>query len=111
MGISTTVADARFAKPLDTGLVRRLAKEHEVLITIEEGAIGGFGSHVLHYLAVEGLLAKVKVRPMCLPDRFISHGSPNEQYEEAGLHARHIIEEVFTALDKDLQSLPVGSRA
>jgi 1-deoxy-D-xylulose-5-phosphate synthase len=111
MGISATVADARFAKPLDTDLVRRLAKGHEVLITIEEGAIGGFGSHVLHYLAVEDLLSKTKVRPMCLPDRFIPHGSPNEQYEEAGLHARHIIEEVFLALGKDLQSLSLKTRA
>jgi 1-deoxy-D-xylulose-5-phosphate synthase len=111
MGISATVADARFAKPLDTDLVRRLAKGHEALITIEEGAIGGFGSHVLHYLAVEDLLSKTKVRPMCLPDRFIAHGSPDEQYEEAGLHARHIIEEVFLALGKDLQSLLLKARA
>jgi 1-deoxy-D-xylulose-5-phosphate synthase len=111
MGISATVADARFAKPLDTELVRRLVKNHQALITIEEGAIGGFGSHVLHYLAVDDLLGKTKVRPMCLPDRFIRHGSPNEQYEEAGLHARHIIEEVFLALGKDLKGLSITTRA
>ena len=101
LGLDPTVADARFAKPLDTDLVRRLAREHEVLITIEEGAIGGFGSHVLHYLAAEDLLTGVKVRPMCLPDRFIPHGSPREQYEDAGLHARHVVEEVLMAFGKD----------
>ena len=111
MGIPATVADARFAKPLDTNLIRRLAMSHEALITIEEGAIGGFGSHVLHYLAADDLLSRVKVRPMCLPDRFIPHGSSSEQYEDAGLHARHIIEEVFLALGKDLQSLPFKARA
>ena len=73
-GLSTTVADARFAKPLDTDLMRRLAREHEVLITVEEGAIGGFASHVLQYLATAGLLDHgLKVRPMVLPDRFIDH--------------------------------------
>jgi 1-deoxy-D-xylulose-5-phosphate synthase len=103
MGISASVADARFAKPLDIELVRRLAQSHEALITIEEGAIGGFGSQVLHFLAANDLLGKLKVRPMCLPDRFIRHGLPAEQYEEAGLHARHIIEEVLVALGKELQ--------
>ena len=103
IGISVTVADARFAKPLDVDLVRRLAQSHEALITIEEGAIGGFGSHVLHFLAASDLLGKLKVRPMCLPDRFIRHGLPNEQYEEAGLHARHIVEEVLMALGRELQ--------
>jgi 1-deoxy-D-xylulose-5-phosphate synthase len=104
MGISATVADARFAKPLDVDLVRRLAQSHEAMITIEEGAIGGFGSHVLHFLAANDLLGRLKVRPMCLPDRFIRHGLPAEQYEDAGLHARHIVEEVFAALGKELQA-------
>jgi 1-deoxy-D-xylulose-5-phosphate synthase len=104
LGISTTVADARFAKPLDVDLVRQLAQSHEAVITIEEGAIGGFGSHVLHFLAANDLLGRLKVRPMCLPDRFIRHGLPAEQYEDAGLHARHIVEEVFTALGKELQA-------
>src|SRR5690606_18073732 len=68
-GLSTTVADARFAKPLDTGLIARLAREHEVLVTVEEGAVGGFGAHVLHFLAHEGLLENgLKVRPLVLPD-------------------------------------------
>jgi 1-deoxy-D-xylulose-5-phosphate synthase len=99
-GLSTTVADARFAKPLDTDLVRRLAREHEVLITMEDGAIGGFGSHVLQYLANNDLLGgRRKFRAMFLPDRFIGHGSPQEQFDEAGLDARHIINEVFAALN------------
>ncbi|MGQ0674638.1 MAG: transketolase C-terminal domain-containing protein, partial [Rhodospirillales bacterium] len=98
-GLSTTVADARFHKPLDTELVRRLAKEHEVLITIEEAAIGGFASHVLHYLAHAGLLdAGLKVRPMVLPDRFQEHNKPQLQYEEAGLNAKHIVETAIGAL-------------
>src|SRR5258707_1830687 len=87
-GLSTTVADARFAKPLDTDLIRRLVREHDGLITVEEGAVGGFASHVLHYLASAGLLDHgLKVRPMVLPDRFIDHASPARQYEQAGPHA------------------------
>ena len=74
------MADARFAKPLDTDLIRRLAREHEVLITVEEGSVGGFGSHVLQYLATAGLLDRgLKVRPMVLPDRFIDHDKPAKQ--------------------------------
>jgi len=100
-GLTTTVADARFAKPLDHDLIRRLAAEHEVLLTVEEGSIGGFGSHVLHYLATEGLLDKgLKVRPMCLPDAFVSHGSPDEMYEEAGLMAKNIVNTAFDALGR-----------
>jgi 1-deoxy-D-xylulose-5-phosphate synthase len=98
-GLSTTVADARFHKPLDTELVRRLAKEHEVLITIEEGSIGGFASHVLHYLATTGALdAGLKIRPMVLPDKFQEHNKPQLQYEEAGLNARHIVATAINAL-------------
>jgi 1-deoxy-D-xylulose-5-phosphate synthase len=98
-GLSTTVADARFCKPLDTGLVRRLAREHEVLITIEEGAIGGFASHVLHELATSGLLDQgVKLRPMILPDYFIDHDAPAKQYELAGLTAAHIVATALAAL-------------
>ena len=78
-GLSTTVADARFAKPLDQDLVSRLAREHEVLITVEEGAIGGFATHVLHHLAHEGLLDQgLKVRPLVLPDAFTDHGKPEK---------------------------------
>ncbi len=102
-GLSTTVADARFAKPLDTQLIERLAREHEVLITIEEGSIGGFGSHVLHHLAHAGLLDQgLKIRPMVLPDRFIDHDSPAAQYEQAGLNARHITQTALGALGRAL---------
>ncbi len=98
-GFSTTVADARFAKPLDTDLVARLAREHEVLVTIEEGAIGGFGSFVLHFLARQGMLdSGLKIRPMCLPDRFQEHDTPDRQYEEAGLRAHHIVAMALEAL-------------
>lgn len=90
--VPVTVADARFMKPLDRHLIRRLAKDHDVLITVEEGSIGGFGDHVLHFMALDGLLdnGDVKIRPMVLPDRYIDHGSQTEQYEEAGLSASHI---------------------
>ena len=98
-GLSTTVADARFAKPLDTDLVRRLAREHEVLITIEEGSIGGFASQVLQYLATNGLLDHgLKVRPMILPDRFIDHAAPARQYAQAGLDAPAIVATALAAL-------------
>jgi 1-deoxy-D-xylulose-5-phosphate synthase len=98
-GLSTTVADARFCKPLDTDLIRRLASEHEVLITIEEGAVGGFASHVLQYLATNGMLdAGLKIRPMILPDRFVDHNSPNTQYEDAGLTGRDIVSTALAAL-------------
>jgi 1-deoxy-D-xylulose-5-phosphate synthase len=91
-GLSTTVADARFAKPLDGELIRQLAAEHEVLITIEEGAIGGFGAHVQQLLLDCGLLdhGRLRLRSMVLPDRFIEHGSPRGMYEEAGLNAAQI---------------------
>ena len=99
LGLSTTVADARFAKPIDMELVERLVRGHEVLITIEEGSIGGFGSHVLHHLAVEGLLdIGCKVRPMVLPDTYQDHDSPVKQYEEAGLQARDIVNMALKAL-------------
>jgi 1-deoxy-D-xylulose-5-phosphate synthase len=98
-GLSCTVADARFCKPLDEDLVRRLAREHEVLITIEEGSVGGFGSHVLHFMAKTGILDKgLKVRPMVIPDICIDHDSPQKQYDVACLNARHIVSEVLAAL-------------
>ncbi len=100
-GVSVTVADARFAKPLDGALIERLAREHEVLITVEEGAIGGFASQVLHHLATAGLLDRgLKIRPMVLPDRFIDHNSPAVQYDEAGLNARQIVETAMGALGR-----------
>ncbi len=98
-GLSATVADARFAKPLDGDLVRRLAENHEVLITVEEGAAGGFGAHVLHFLAASGLLdGGLKVRTMVLPDVFIDHDGPQKMYDKAGLNAPQIIDTVFAAL-------------
>jgi 1-deoxy-D-xylulose-5-phosphate synthase len=99
LGLSTTVADGRFAKPLDTKLLERLAREHEVLITIEEGSVGGFGSLVAQHLAWAGLLdGGLKFRPMCLPDRFIDHAAPKVQYDQAGLNARHIVAAAVGAL-------------
>lgn len=91
-GVSATVADARFMKPLDRDLIRDLVNNHDIVISVEEGSIGGFGDHVLHFMALDGLLdsGKVKFRPMVLPDRYIEHGSQNEQYDEAGLSATHI---------------------
>ncbi|MCQ3943332.1 MAG: 1-deoxy-D-xylulose-5-phosphate synthase, partial [Alphaproteobacteria bacterium] len=104
-GLSTTVADARFAKPLDTDLVLRLAREHEVLVTIEEGSIGGFGTYVMHALAENGVLdSGLKVRVMVLPDLFIDHDSPAAMYAKAGLDAKGIVTKVFEALGKDRAS-------
>ena len=98
-GLSTTVADARFAKPLDRELLRRLAAEHEVLITVEEGAVGGFAAQVAQELALTGQLdAGLKLRPLVLPDRFIEHDRPERQYEEAGLDARAIVATALAAL-------------
>jgi len=98
-GLSTTVADARFMKPLDRDLILDLAREHEVLITVEEGAIGGFGSHVLHALAEAELLdGGSKIRTMVLPDVFIDHGHPHQMYELAGLNASSIATTAMMAL-------------
>jgi 1-deoxy-D-xylulose-5-phosphate synthase len=111
-GLSTTVADARFAKPLDTDLVLRLAREHEVLVTIEEGSVGGFGSHVLQTLAEHGLLDRgVKVRSMVLPDVFIDQDTPAAMYSAAGLDARGIVSKVFEALGKEARRLDAGRLA
>ena len=101
-GLSTTVADARFAKPLDKDLVTRLARNHEVLITVEEGSIGGFGSYVLHHLAVTGLLDRgLKIRPMVMPDSFVDHNKPEQMYADAGLSAAGIVDTVFKALGRE----------
>jgi 1-deoxy-D-xylulose-5-phosphate synthase len=98
-GYSTTVADARFAKPIDTALIEQLAAHHEVLITIEEGAYGGFGAAVMHHLAWQGMLDQgLRVRPMTLPDRFIDHAAPAVQLAEAGLDARAIVRTALGAL-------------
>ena len=112
-GLSTTVADARFAKPLDHDLVRRLAKNHEVLITVEEGAVGGFASHVLQYLASEGLLDRggLKVRPLVLPDVFIEHDKPEKMYGQAGLNAPEIVAAVLAALGGEIGKGTQAERA
>jgi 1-deoxy-D-xylulose-5-phosphate synthase len=100
-GLPTTVADARFAKPIDTALVAQLARHHEVLITIEEGSTGGFSALVMHHLAVSGLLDHgLKLRPMVFPDRFIDHNSPTAQYAEAGLTARDIVAMALSAASR-----------
>ncbi len=107
-GLSTTVADARFCTPLDEDLVRRLAREHEVLVTIEEGSVGGFAAHVFNFMAHDGLLdSGLKVRPMMLPPKFIDQAKPVEMYDEAGLNASDIVATVLTALGQDASEAPV----
>jgi 1-deoxy-D-xylulose-5-phosphate synthase len=102
-GLPATVADARFAKPLDLDLLRQLARHHEVLITVEEGSTGGFGAQVLHALAREGLLDRgLKVRTLTLPDSFIEQNKPAAMYVEAGLDVGSIVGAVFAALGKDM---------
>ena len=106
-GLSTTVADARFAKPLDTALVEQLARHHEVLITIEEGSLNGFGGLVMHHLATRGMLDHgLKFRPMTLPDIWIDHENPRKQYDQARLNAPQIVETVLAALGRDVLSVP-----
>jgi 1-deoxy-D-xylulose-5-phosphate synthase len=105
-GLSTTVADARFAKPLDADLITRLAREHEVVITIEEGAIGGFGSGVLQLLSDRGVFDRgLRFRSMILPDIFIDQDSPNAMYAKAGLDAKGIVTKVFEALGRDASEM------
>jgi 1-deoxy-D-xylulose-5-phosphate synthase len=112
LGLSATVADARFAKPLDTDLIRRLVQNHEVLITVEEGAVGGFGSFVLQHLAGEGLLDRgLKVRQMVLPDIFIDHDKPEKMYELAGLDASGIVATVLSTLGREGDELGLAERA
>jgi 1-deoxy-D-xylulose-5-phosphate synthase len=107
-GLPATVADARFAKPLDMDLLRQLALNHEVLITVEEGSSGGFGAMVLQALAREGLLDRgLKVRTLHLPDRFIEQNKPQAMYAEAGLDTSGIVAAVFAALGKDRDAAEV----
>jgi 1-deoxy-D-xylulose-5-phosphate synthase len=104
-GLSTTIADMRFAKPIDMDLVLRLARSHEVLITIEEGAAGGFGSHVLHHLANLGSMDKgLKIRSLTLPDEFQGHDSPYKQYDAAGLNAPQIAAKAMEALGMEAEA-------
>ena len=98
-GLNPTIADARFAKPLDREMILRLARDHEALITIEEGAIGGFGSHVAQLLADEGVFDRgLKFRSMVLPDTFIDHASPEAMYRDAGMNAPEIEAKVLEVL-------------
>ncbi|KAG6575039.1 putative 1-deoxy-D-xylulose-5-phosphate synthase, chloroplastic [Cucurbita argyrosperma subsp. argyrosperma] len=109
-GLQITVADGRFCKPLDRALIRNLAKSHEILITVEEGSIGGFGSHVIQFLALDGLLdGTLKWRPLVLPDRYIDHGSPADQLAEAGLTPSHIAATVFNMLGQTREALEIMS--
>jgi len=111
-GLSATVADARFAKPLDTDLIRRLAGNHEVLVTVEEGGLGGFGAHVLHHLAETGQLDRgLKVRTLTLPDVFIDHDKPEKMYAAAGLDADGIVRTVFAALGREKLAQDLAGRA
>ena len=104
-GLSTTVADARFAKPLDEDLIGRLAREHEVLVTVEESAIGGFAAQVMQFLACAGAFdGGLKFRPLTLPDRFIAHGTPDGMYEDAGLKAPDVTATVLAALGRTVEA-------
>ncbi|HWL47489.1 MAG TPA: transketolase C-terminal domain-containing protein, partial [Sphingomonadaceae bacterium] len=112
LGLSATVADLRFAKPLDEGLIRALLTTHEVAITIEEGAIGGLGAHVLTLASDEGLIDKgLKLRTMRLPDLFQDHDKPERQYETAGLDAEAIVATVLAALHRNSAGLKESARA
>jgi 1-deoxy-D-xylulose-5-phosphate synthase len=111
-GLSATIADMRFAKPLDRDLIRRLAREHEVLITIEEGSIGGFAAHVMQFLALEGALDKgIKLRPMTLPDRFLDQDTPEKMYEAAHLDAGSIVAMALDALGREKEASAARGRA
>ncbi|KAK6159124.1 hypothetical protein DH2020_006438 [Rehmannia glutinosa] len=106
VGIFVSVADARFCKPLDGDLIKQLTKEHDVLITVEEGSIGGFSAHVSHFLCLNGLLdGNLKWRPMVLPDRYIEHGAQSDQIEEAGLSPKHIAATVLSLIGEGKDSL------
>ena len=105
-GLSVSIADARFAKPLDMGMIRDLAARHALLVTVETGAIGGFGAMVLQTMAAEGLLDHgLKVRTLCLPDRFIDQSSPEDMYATAGIDANGIIAAVRAAMGRDASNV------
>ncbi|HVX79190.1 MAG TPA: 1-deoxy-D-xylulose-5-phosphate synthase [Bradyrhizobium sp.] len=105
-GLSATIADARFMKPLDEEMILKLARDHEILITIEEGSIGGFGSHVMQFLSDHGMLdsGMLRMRSMVLPDAFLDHDTPAAMYARAGLDAKSIVAKVFEALGKDFKT-------
>jgi 1-deoxy-D-xylulose-5-phosphate synthase len=105
-GLSATIADARFMKPLDEDMILKLARDHEILITIEEGSIGGFGSHVMQLVSEHGMLdsGMLRFRSMVLPDVFLDHDSPAAMYARAGLDAKSIVKKVFDTLGKDFKA-------
>ncbi len=113
-GLAATVADARFAKPLDRALITALARQHDVLVTVEEGAAGGFGAAVMHLLATDGLLDHVRIRPLTLPDRFIEHDTYPNQIRDAGLAATNIAAAAIGALESEAEArsfvTPIGAR-
>ena len=111
-GLSTTVADARFAKPIDEDLVRRLAREHEILVTVEEGSIGGFATQVMQFMSHDGLLDNgLRFRPLTMPDYFIDHDKPPLQVADAGLDATGIVASVLQALGREDAALEHPARA
>ena len=101
-GLSITIVDARFCKPLDESLMWQVARNHEILISIEEGSIGGFGSHLSKFLSDKSLLEKIKFRSMILPDRFIEHNDPKKMYEEAGLDSQAIENKIYEIIDSKI---------
>ena len=101
-GLSITIVDARFCKPLDENLMWQVARNHEILISIEEGSIGGFGSHLSKFLSDKSLLEKIKFRSMILPDRFIEHNDPKKMYEEAGLDSKAIENKIYEIIDSKI---------
>ena len=110
-GISTSVADARFAKPLDEDLIWQLSTTHEIIISIEEGSIGGFGSHLMQFLTNRGLIDKgIKFRSMVLPDYFIDQDTPENMYKKAGLDANSIEEKVIETLKSNIILSKVKSK-
>jgi 1-deoxy-D-xylulose-5-phosphate synthase len=112
MGLSASVADLRFAKPLDEALIRRMLVGHEVAVTVEEGAIGGLGAHVLTLASDEGLIdGGLKLRTLRLPDSFQDHGKPEDQYRDARLDAEAIVDTVLTALRRNSVGVVEGARA
>ncbi|KAK6927483.1 Deoxyxylulose-5-phosphate synthase [Dillenia turbinata] len=106
LGIEVTVADARFCKPLDIGLVRQLCENHSFLVTVEEGSIGGFASHVAQFMSLDGQLdGRIKWRPITLPDNYIEHASPKEQLDDAGLTGHHIAATALSLLGLNREAL------
>ena len=111
-GMNVTIADARFAKPLDVNLIKNLAENHEYILTIEEGSIGGFGSHVINYLSENGFLDQnLKIRSMHFPDIFIDQATPSEMYEKAGMNSEKIVKKILNFVNNKLSRAKRNSNA